>query len=563
MDAARFSVDEDGRLIPRSNLVSLSEESKIYRKDPQTGEFKPFAWNPWPQEPTANQQGDFRFPDEERFPLHKVERDAGGKIILKDGLQVWTPNDRRLGSTTTFEAAHAVKDAAEFWAGRDILWGQNGLLDILPHAFIEFNGFYSSTTRTLHFGVVPYRLPGQTDIKIFETATSWELVAHESGHAAQDTLKPNRDRADQRFGAWAESFGDQTAMWASLRNPDRVSRLLAETGGDLNQSNSLTHLIEAFAALTGRGTGVRDAFHNKKVSDTTEEVHARSEVFTGAAYKFFLTVYSRMKDEQGRRENEALGEAGEIMGAFLTRATDYTPENQVTLEDVAKAYLKVDKEFYGGRYHDMLVDEFIRREIFDSGSLSEWFAHEAATPYLRLSRLPRRSGSNVEELLQANLDRLGIGPDFGLKLQSVTRDERFGQTIVRVQLTLGRGDGATPLDNHGILVFRKNGALADYHPPLTPNAPLQAQDLMTQAEQIRPLITQARRLRLDQQDAPLSIVRRPDGRLTVETRVMRGEGLNAYLEVFTLDNPRGERREIVIPPLPPHQRNPISDDLLE
>src|SRR5574341_149146 len=169
MDAARFSVDEDGRPILRSNLVSVGNESKIYRKDPQTGVYKPFAWNPWPPEPTANQQGDFRFPDEERFPLHRVERDSDGKIILKDGLQVWTPNDRRLGSTTVFEAAHAVKDAAELWAGRDILWGQNGLIEIEPQAFVEFNAFFSPITQTLHFGVVPYRLPGQTDIKIFET----------------------------------------------------------------------------------------------------------------------------------------------------------------------------------------------------------------------------------------------------------------------------------------------------------------------------------------------------------------------------------------------------------
>src|SRR5262245_6717622 len=125
MDAERFSVDEDGRLILRSNLVSLSEESKIYRKDQQTGEFKPFAWNPWPQEPTANQQGDFRFPDEERFPLHTAERDADGKIILRDGLQVWTPRVHlRLGATTTYEASHAAKDAAESWAGRHILWGE-------------------------------------------------------------------------------------------------------------------------------------------------------------------------------------------------------------------------------------------------------------------------------------------------------------------------------------------------------------------------------------------------------------------------------------------------------
>jgi hypothetical protein len=565
MDAGRFSVDEDGRPILRSNLVSLSEESKIYRKDPQTGQFKPFAWNPWPQEPTANQQRDFRFPDEERFPLHRVERDSDGKIILKDGLQVWTPNDRRLGSTTTFEAAHAVKDAAEFWAGRDILWGQNGILDIEPHVFIDFNAFYSGNTRTLHFGVAPYRLPGQTEIKIFETATSWEMVGHESGHAVQDTLKPNRDWAHQGFGAWAESFADQTAMWTSLRNRDRVFKLLAETNGALNQSNALTRLGEAFAALTGRDTGIRDAFNDLKVSDTTEEIHDRSRVLTGAAYKIFLAVYSRLRNEQGIEEQEAMRKAGEIMGAFLTRANDYTPENEVTLEDVAKAYLKVDKEFFASRYHATLVDEFTRREIFDAKSVSEWLAHEAATPQLWLH--PRWPDHKVEQLIRANLDKLGVGLDFGLKLQSVTRVNYLrrgiglAQTIVRVQLTQGRGDDAKPLDNHGILVFHASGMLTDYHAPLPPDDYAPLSDAFSQAQALM-AISQASQLNLDKRGAALSLVRKPDGQLTVEARVMRGEGINAYLEVFTLDNPQGERREILISPLPPDKRIPIPDDLI-
>jgi hypothetical protein len=102
-------------------------------------------------------------------------------------------------------------------------------------------------------------------------------------------------------------------------------------------------------------------------------------------------------------------------------------------------------------------------------------AHEAATPYLRLPQRP--TDHEVEALIQSNLDSLDIGPDFGLKLQSVTRENLFakavgsGQTIVRVQLTQGRGDGAAPLENHGILVFRRDGALADYHSPMPPAEP--------------------------------------------------------------------------------------------
>jgi hypothetical protein len=44
--------------------------------------------------------------------------------------------------------------------------------------------------------------------------------------------------------------------------------------------------------------------------------------------------------------------------------------------------------------------------------------------------------------------------------------------------------------------------------------------------------------------------------------MMRGEGINAYQEVFTLENPRGERREVIIPPVPPSKRIRISDDLI-
>jgi hypothetical protein len=189
--------------------------------------------------------------------------------------------------------------------------------------------------------------------------------------------------------------------------------------------------------------------------------------------------------------------------------------------------------------------------------------HEDSVPYLYLSR--QSSDQDIEEMLQANVDRLGLGQDFGLKLQSVIREEGRGQTIVRAQLTLGRWDGATLLNNHAVLVFRADGLLADYHAPLQPHASLQAGTLMQAREtvQLRSLISQAKRLRLDQHGAPLSIVRKAGGQLTVESRVLRGEGLNTYLEVFTPDNPLGERREVMTPPVPPDKRIPIADDLLK
>ncbi len=588
MDSAKFGSAEDGRPSLKSDLVWIEDDPVIYKLDFKTFQLEAFSWNPWPA-PAANAYGDFRYPDEARFPLFKAERGPDGKIIIREGLQLWTPQDWRVGMNTAFAAAHTAKAAAESWAGRDIAWGRDGLLKIFPHFFIDFQAYHSHSANSLFFGIVAYRLQGETDVKFFETASSWEIVAHESGHALQFKLKPNADDTDRGFNAWAESVGDQTGMWASLRDTERVRQLLDETHGDLNHPNALTSLVEAFAALVGEGTGMREAFNDKKISDTSEEAHDRSEVFTGAAYKIFLKIYDELKPEFGPAD--AMRQAGQIMGVFLARANDYTPENQMTLEDVAKAYLKVDKEFFGGHYRAAMVDEFTRREIFDTESLSEWMAHEAAIPQLNL---PSQLGDDdLERMLQANLDKLSIWPGFGVKLQSVTRASEpqaqsqaksrwhFGwqvrdrvspsrepaQTIVRVQLTHGRGADATLLNNHGILVFHADGRLSEYHSPLPPDdSAALLPDVFAQARMINwmtAMIGQANKLGINEHGVPLSIVRKADGQWTVEARVPHGEGPGAYMEVFTPENPQGERREIIIPTAPPDKRIPNAIDLLK
>jgi len=532
MDPSRFSLGAGGLPVLVGDYVKIQDEAVIYRANRATGVFEPFAWNPWPP-PTSNADGNFEFLQEERFPLFLVERDASGKLVLRDGLQVWTPVDLHRGMTTVFEAANSVRDASESWAGRVVPWGQNGQLEVNAHAFIDFNAFYSPAARQLFFAVLPYRLAGEP-IRILEVGTGWEMAAHEAGHAIHHTLKPNGDPGDEGFRTWGESYADQTAMWASLRDPDRARSLLTATNGDLTASNKLSRLGEVFGVLVGDGVPLRDAVNDKKVSDTDDEVHDRSAVLTGAVYRLFVSIVAQGHGNPMR----ALVEAGEILGVFLTHATDYTPENRMTLEDVGKAYLKVDKEHYDGAYHAILVDELTARELFGADSVRQWLAHEASLPNLRLK--DRASFKDVNDLVQDNLDRLGITPGFGLALQSVTRDERFKQTIVRVQLTEGSGRGALPLDNHGILVFRANGRLADYHKPIPDATPPDAGGL----------ISLARRLALDRHGVPLSIVRKPDGRLTVEARVIRGTGINSWMEAFTLDNPRGERREVITPRIP-------------
>lgn len=537
-----FHLDENGKptglVGPR---VLIEEEPILYRVE--DNQYVPHANNPWaPTEPNSN--GNFSYPREERFPLHQYKVDENGKAVLdKDGLQQWAPRELHTGRTITFEAVNHVSHSMEGWSGRPIQWGDNGQMYVNTHAFVGFNAFFSPAGRALFFGVVPYRLPGETEIKMFEMASSWEVAAHEAGHALHNDLKPNRGLVDTGYRQWGESFGDQLAMWSQLQDPDRVKQILKETRGDLHQQSALTAIGESFAYLVGEGTGIREAFHNKTISTTSDQFHDRSEVLTGAAYKIFHRIH-KAQVAAGMPEEESIAKAANVMGTFLARSTDFTPENTMTLEDVAKAYLKVDKEYFGGQYHALLAAEFERREIFTvadpnantTSSVEEWKAHEANLPQLTLTG---QTPEAAEALVKANLEKLDIGPEFGLELQSAQQNAS-GELVVRVELTRGRGDDAQPLANQGVLVFRADGSLADYQ-PVMPNGLRDGEALQ--------LLDAAKQAGLDQQ-GKVGFVPKDGGGWTVQVVVPKEEGAasgaktpGGYLQVYDLEHPEGRRVE--------------------
>lgn len=540
MPQGDFSLDAHGRPIglvgPR---VKILDDETIFRANPD-GTWVSFANNPWAAaKPSKN--GNFTFPSETRFPIHGVVRDASGKAVLDaKGLQQWNKRDLFASQTIAFEAANATSHAAEAWAGRPLKWGTAGQIPINTHAFVGFNAFFSPADRALFFGVVPYRLPGETDIKIFEMASSWEVAAHEAGHGLHNELKPNRGLIDEGYRQWGESFGDQMAMWTSLKDPDRVKELLTQTRGDLNKANEVSAIGEVYASLVGEGTGLRDSFQNKTVASTSDEFHDRSEVLTGACYKIFARIAKEMI-AAGKKPKEAVTEAANIMGTFLVRTADFTPENTMTLEDVCKGYLKVDAEYFGGKYQQLLSDEFTRRGMFRGppnpgepgvSSLDEWKAHEAAVPALSIGT--KKDAATMTKLVADNLEKLGIGSHFGLNVQSQTVDKQ-GHHIVRLELTRGRGTDAEAIANNGVMVFRPDGTLADYQTTM-PNG-------LTEQKAIE-LLDQAHQAGLHEH-GKLGFVKDDAGEWTVQVVVPKDEGakLGHYLEVRDLKHPNGYRTE--------------------
>jgi hypothetical protein len=504
------------------------------------------ARNPW-KLPTPGADGSFVFGNEPLFPPEGVQRDAQGRPVLgRDGLQIWAPRDTHLAQTTAFEGVNHASKFADSMAGRRVLIGNDGQISINTHDFVGLNAFYNPGDRGLHFGLVPYTLNGER--RLFEMATSWEVVVHETGHAIHDTLKPLVFPVDPRdanpestpaqgFRQWGESFGDQLAMWSSLSDPERRQGILAENGGDMSKPSALTKMLEAFGPIPfpagpGDSSGpLRSTIHDLTVATTSPEEHERGEVLNGAMYEVFQDVFKSFKAD-GLTDDEALARSGDAMGKLLVRSTDYTPDNTVSLEDVGKGYLKVDKELFGGRFGASISRALEKRGIFDRGSVAEFQQHEASLPRVQLS--PGATQADVERLIQQNQDALGARPGFGLSFQGMEQDEQ-GRTIVRVGLMEGRDANAKLVGNTGTLVFRPDGTLED-------SMSAWPSESLT-GTQAKALLDEGRRLGLDRQGI-MSLVPRANGSFTVKV-FFTVQGQDAHRKIFSLDDPKGHRVELV------------------
>ena len=140
--------------------------------------------------------------------------------------------------------------------------------------------------------------------------------------------------------------------------------------------------------------------------------------------------------------------------------------------------------------------------------------------------------------MQANLAKLGIPPEFGATLQS-NQVNANGEHIVRIELTRGQGKDAEAIGNHGLLVFRKDGSLADYQ-PIFP-AGLEAGDALK-------LLDMAKEAGLEEQ-GKVGFVRGEDGLWTVQVvkpkeDAVKGSAIGATYQVYDLEHPEGREVDL-------------------
>jgi hypothetical protein len=257
--------------------------------------------------------------------------------------------------------SRADHDAPLPWA-----WNSSSNTDplhVFPYGLPNvMNAYYSRSDRALKFGdFVPNGAVGR-----IYTCRSFDIVSHETGHAVLDGLKPKwiANTAPPQTGGLHESFGDLTAIFVALSQLDQVEAVIAQTKADLHDKTFLADMAEQFGLALGRPNGLRNADNDLKLSEAGNEVHAISQVFTGAIYDILADIFAFERAPGLRDDAAVLLSVGGYLCSLLLRALIAAPDANAKFADVVNQMLRISQE--DGKpvdYANFIRNRFALREV--------------------------------------------------------------------------------------------------------------------------------------------------------------------------------------------------------
>jgi len=247
--------------------------------------------------------------------------------------------------------------------------GNTDPLSVFPHGLPDtMNAFYSRNQKALRFGdfIKPGAPPHSP--RIF-TCRSFDIVAHETGHAVLDGLKPQWLLANNppQTGGLHESFGDLTAIFLALAQLDQVEAIIAQTKANLHDKTFLADLAEEFGLALGKPNGLRNADNDFKLSEVGNEVHAISQVFTGAIYDILADIFAFERKPMQRDDAAVLYEVGQYLCSLVLRAIIQAPAAAATYAHVANGMLQIAaQDNRPVQYRNYIRNRFTLREVLVS-----------------------------------------------------------------------------------------------------------------------------------------------------------------------------------------------------
>jgi hypothetical protein len=316
------------------------------------------------------------------LPGHILPGPKDARITI-DGLPPVIPNV--LGDliaapdTEAFDAIHTfavVRQAltmfqhAMFPTSVPWQWNSRGNTDpirVFPRAGETMNAFYSRKEQALKFySFIP---PGAAanEPRVY-TCRSQDIVAHETGHAVLDGLKPAWILTENppQTGALHEAFADLTAIFLMLSQPEQVAAIVTQTKANLHNKLFLADLVEDLGLALGRPTGLRNVENELTLSQVGTEVHDLAQVFTGAIYEVLADIVA-FELKPNRDPAAAVYPAAEYLCSLLIRAITAAPDEAATFADVVNQMLHVvELDEKPVQYRNFIRNRFAIREVIAS-----------------------------------------------------------------------------------------------------------------------------------------------------------------------------------------------------
>jgi hypothetical protein len=234
----------------------------------------------------------------------------------------------------------------EPWAlGRPVPWGFDGnRLLIVPHAGFGENAFYDQRSKSLQF----YYFGDQQSPSY--TCLSHDIIAHETGHAILDGVRPMYNQLSSlQTAAFHEFIGDLTAILLALFNDD-IRRFVSKTSEGLKGANVLADLAKEFGREVEGRDYLRSAFNKLKMTDpeikNSLTPHTVSQVMTGAMWDILTMIAAKHmeKNLKGQRVTpaQALWWAADRFRRIALQPLDLCPPCDIQLIDYAKAVIHND-----------------------------------------------------------------------------------------------------------------------------------------------------------------------------------------------------------------------------
>lgn len=243
-------------------------------------------------------------------------------------------------------------------------------LSVFPHGLPNvMNAFYSRNDKALKFGDF---VPDGASARVY-TCRSLDIVSHETGHAVLDGLKPQwlLNSNPPQTGGLHESFGDLTAIFLTLSQLDQVEAVIAQTKANLHDKTFLADMAEQFGLALGRSNGLRNADNELTLADTGNEVHAISQVFTGAIYDILADIFAFQRRPGVLDDAVVLHRSGEYLRGLVLRALIEAPDFGATFADVANQMLRLaGADGSAPEYRAFIRNRFGARQVLSQTPLS-------------------------------------------------------------------------------------------------------------------------------------------------------------------------------------------------